>query len=175
MEIFSTHRSSEGYEAPPYTQNSDMGPNISGCSFQDALNRGLLVGVIASNDGGVLPGRWGIGRAAVCAEECTRETIWQALLDRRCYGVTGDRIKLQFSINDSPMGSVLDGNGTVNVDVDVEGSYALDRIELIQNGHVADTYCHSGKWEEQTLSSKRYKILIEAGWGSGSFYGFNMI
>jgi len=172
MEIFSTHGSSEGGDTPPYSQNSDMGPNVSGCSFQDALARGLVVGVIASNDGVVLPGRWGIGRAAVWAEQCTREAVWKALLNRRCYGVTGDRIKLQFSINDSPMGSVIDGRGSVEVNVDVEGSYTLDRIELIQNGHVADTYCHSGKWEEKSLRSNRYKILIEAGWGTGSFYGF---
>lgn len=174
MEIFSCHGSSEGCNTPfPLEGNTAMAPRTTGGTFQDALAKGLIVGVIASNDGPGLPGRWGIGRAGVWAEECTRESIWEAVLSRRTYAVTGDRIELDFSINNAPMGSIIKASGSINAEVNVRGSNAIDRIELLQNGIVVDTYCHSGKWEKSP-ESKRFKVFIHAGWGPATHFGYNI-
>ncbi len=173
MEIFSGHGSSEGCNTPfPLEQNSDMGPRTTGGTFHDALARGYRIGVIGSNDGAGLPGRWGIGRAGVWARECTREAIWEALLARRTYATTGDRIELDFQIEGAPMGSVIQVDSPVDVDVTVVGSHAIDRVELLQNGYVVDTYCHSGRWEYQAQESGRFKVFIEAGWGPAADYGY---
>lgn len=166
MEIYSQHGSSEGCGTPlPLEHNPNMGPRTSGGSFQDALRRGYRIGVIASNDGPGLPGRWGLGRTAVWARECTREAIWDALNARRCYAVTGDRIVLEMSVQGKPMGSQLTGRGTVDVEVSVVGSQALDRIELVNTGVVADTYCHAGSWERNLPETGRLKVFVQAGWG----------
>ncbi len=173
MEIFSIHGSSEGCNTPyPMENNRSMGPRTSGGTFQDALARGYLIGVIGSNDGQGLPGRWGKGRAGVWAEDCTREAIWDALCKRRTYAVTGDRIILDFEIEGAPMGSVTKAGSFVDVSVSVIGSNAIDRIELLKNGNVVDTYCHSGKWEKDADKCERVKVLVEVGWGPSSKYGF---
>ncbi len=173
MEVFSIHGSSEGCNTPfPLEQNSSMGPRTTGGTLHDALARGYQVGVIGSNDGSGLPGRWGIGRAGVWARECTREAIWEALLARRTYATTGDRIKLDFQINGAPMGSVIQRDSSIDADVIIEGSHAIDRVELLQNGYVIDTYCHSGCWEDQVQKSGRFKVFIEAGWGPAAHYGY---
>ena len=172
MEVFSVHGSSEGCNTPhPMHSNSSMSPRTSGGAFQDALARGLRIGVIGSNDYSGLPGRWGLGRAAVWAADCTREAIFEALLARRTYAVTGDRIELEVSLDGSPMGAEIAAAGPVAVQVKVRGSHAVDRIELLHNGVVLDTYCHSGKWERQPASRGRFKIYIESGWGAAGHYG----
>jgi len=155
MEIFSIHGSSEGCNTPlGMTSNTSMGPRTSGGTLHDALARGDRIGVIGSNDYVGLQGRWGIGRAALWATDCTRGAIWDAILARRTYAVTGDRIELDFQINGQPMGSVLQAAGTVDAEVRVVGSCAIDRIELLRNGRVIDTYCHSGRWEPPISPSK---------------------
>ena len=174
MEMFSSHGSSEGCNTP-YTLNNNksMGPRTSGGTFQDALARGYLIGVIGSNDGAGLPGRWGKGRAGVWAKECTRQAIWDAFRKRRTYAVTGDRIILDFNIEGTPMGSVTEAGSSVDISVSVTGSGAIDRIELLGNGNVVDTYCHSGRWEKNTDKCERFKILSEVGWGPAGKYGFS--
>jgi hypothetical protein len=173
MEICSIHGSSEACVAPvDMVSNASMGPRASGSTFHDALARGYRIGVIGSNDYEGLAGRWGIGRAAVWATDCTREAIWDALLARRTYGVTGDRIELDFSINGQPMGSVLQSSRTVAAEVTAVGSHAIDRIELVHNGRVVATANHTGNWAPPAAGTACYKFRVEAGWGPAERYGF---
>ena len=72
--------------------------DYSGHYAADALERGWLLGLIASSDDHagrpgatdwlrtqqVYPG----GLVAVWAPELTREALWDALWNRRCYGTT---------------------------------------------------------------------------------------
>ena len=172
MEICSIHGSSEGCLAPvDMVSNASMGPRASGGTFQDALARGHRIGVIASNDYIGLQGRWGIGRAAVWAEACTREAIWEAILARRTYGVTGDRIELDFRINGQPMGSLLQAAGTVDAEAVVVGSHAIDRIELLHNNRVVATHNHASAIGAAPAPG-RFKLRLEAGWGPADRYGF---
>ena len=173
MEIFSGHRSSEGCNTPyPLERNESMGPRTTGGTFQDALAQGIRIGVIGSNDGATLPGRWNMGRAATLAKDCTREDIWEAVSQRRTYAVTGDRILLDVCVEGQPMGSVLSAGDAVDVDVFVVGTHAIDRVELIHNNVTADTYCHAGKWERSASEADRYKVEMELGWGPAVNYGF---
>lgn len=175
MELYSQHGSSEAVEAPEFmAYNTSMGPGASGGTFQDALARGLRVGVIGSNDGPGLPGRWGMGRAAVWSRENSREAIWESLLARRTYAVTGDRIRLDVRIDDTPMGGELSTQGTVDVAVDTIGSQAIDKIELVHNGRIAAKYAHVGKPRKGEQFPERLKLLVEVGWGPAAHNGFKL-
>ncbi|MFP4058757.1 MAG: DUF3604 domain-containing protein [Candidatus Brocadiia bacterium] len=176
MEVVSIHGSSEGCDTPlGMTSNTSMGPRAAGGTFHDALARGLRVGVLGSNDYAGLPGRWGIGRAAVWAEACTREAIWEALLARRTYAVTGDRIELDFRVAGQPMGSELEAGGPVDAQVQVVGSAAIDRIDLLNAGRLVASHVPADRPETppaQTGERSRYKVRIEVGWGPCATYGF---
>jgi len=172
MEVFSAHGSSEGVDTPyPLASNGSMAPRVSGGTFQDALARNIRIGVIGSNDGAGLPGRWGKGRAAVWAADCTREAIWEAVRARRTYAATGDRIELELSVEGQPMGASLRAGSEVAAEVKVAGSAPIDRVELLLNGAVAQTYCHAGQWEADAAAADRYKVRIETGWGPATHYG----
>jgi len=75
---------------------------------QAAWAKGLRMGVICSSDEhwGEPGNHWG-GMACVWAPDLTREAIFDGLWARRCYGTTGARILLAFSINGQPMGQEL--------------------------------------------------------------------
>ena len=172
MEMTSCHGSSEGEGALlPLERNVSMGPLAEGGTFQDALARGIRTGVIGSNDGDGLAGQWNQGLAAVWADDVTREAIWEALLARRCYAVTGDRIRLEFLVNDAPMGASLARTDDLQATVRVECSQAIDRIELVQNGEVVATHCHQENARSRERSST-VKVLIECGWGGAVYMGW---
>ena len=175
-EVFSVHGSSEGCNAPfTMTRNGAMAPRVSMNSVHAALDRGHRLGIIASGDNGLgFAGKWGIGLMAAVADDLTRESLWEAFKARRVYGVTGDRIKLDYSLGDAPMGSLIEGSGPRTLRASVECTEALDRIEVIRDGRVAHTHCHAGTWEPPSEGTVRCKIPFEFGWGPAASYGFEV-
>jgi len=165
-EIYSLHGCSETDEEwIGLRPNTHMGPGLGGGTYQDGLDRGYHVGAICSTDNwGEMPAHYGRGTMACLAEQLTRESLWQAFKARRVYGVTGDRIRLEFRLNDAVMGEVVAVKGPREVTVNVVGADALDRIELLRNGRVIATHCHQGTWD-MPCGRSRFKLRIEAGWG----------
>jgi len=165
-EIFSGHGCSEGEGSPvPMARNTIMGPRVTGNTIQDGLAQGCRFGIIASQDGWPFAGRHGAGLMACYAEELTRESLWEAFLARRVYGVTGDRIKLDSRINNRSMGEAFEGSGNLRVRASAVGTQAIDRIELIKDNRVVATHCHQGTWRNPARGTVRVKLQIEHGWG----------
>jgi hypothetical protein len=169
MEVYSSHGSSEGVATPiGMDDNPSMGPRTSGGTFQDALDRGHHLGVVASNDGPGLPGTWGKGLAGVWASELTREALWEAITARRTIGVTGDRIRLWWDIDGTPLGSSVTGPAETAT-VDVDAPLPLDRIDLLEDGQLVDRYSHLPA--TRAPDAGRYRCLVEMGWGPTDHYG----
>jgi hypothetical protein len=168
MELYSNQGSSEAVDSPvPMDTFRILGPRTSGGTFVDGLDRGHRVGVIGSNDQPGLPGTWGKGVTGIWAKDLTREAVWEAIRERRTYAVTGDRIRLWFEVDGTPMGSVVDSaSDTLEATVAVDCPQALDRIELIHDGRVLRTYTHQGNWVQN--GSDVYRMLVEVGWGPGT-------
>ena len=167
-EVYSNHGCSETDEEwVGMRQNSHMGPPIGGGAYQNALDRGHHLGAVCGTDNwGEMPGHFGRGRAACLATALTREALWEAFLARRVYGVTGDRIQLDFTVNNAPMGSIICARGPRTIRVRTVGCDALDRIEILRNGRVIATHCHQGTWRlPRPGQTSRFKMRIEAGWG----------
>jgi len=113
----------------------------------DALQRGYKVGITAGTDGvmgrpgACHPGRRLIrnlrnGLTAVYATELTREAIWEALRQRRCYATTGERMRLWFELNGIAMGAEIETNDLPIASFAVEGTGPLERIDLLRGTDV---------------------------------------
>lgn len=111
--------------------------------FMDALSRGYRVGLTAGTDGvmgrpgACHPGRRLIrnlrnGLTAVYAHELTRESLWEALQQRRCYATTGERIRLWFEVNGQAMGSELQTHKPPTVRFRVDGTKPIERVDLFR-------------------------------------------
>ncbi|NPV07411.1 MAG: DUF3604 domain-containing protein [Anaerolineae bacterium] len=173
-EIYSSHGSSEGCNTPfTLERNQDMAPRVSGGSIQDGLAHGYRIGIMASSDShNGYPGPWGSGLMGVYAAELSRPALWEAFLQRRVFGVTGDRMALAFRLNGHFMGSDIRAHPPMEITGTVVGSDAIDRIELLRDNRVVHTLCHADRWEvPQGGGPHRLKLRLQCGWGLSPRYG----
>jgi hypothetical protein len=164
VEIYSLHGCSESDEAP-YPMLHTMGPRDSRSTARAGLERGHRFGLVASTDQhSGYPGSYGEGRVGVYARELTREAIWEALLARRTYAVTGDRIEASFAVNGELLGGETSGSRR-EIAFEAVGSDFWDYAEVTKNGRVWRRWAPvpSGR----ALPAKRrarVKLRIEWGW-----------
>jgi len=166
IEIFSEWGNAEHDRAPsPYIRHTEGGRWTQN-TLQHFLKQGYRLGVVASTDDHLgFPGGYREGLAAVFAKELTREAIFDALRSRRCYAVSGDRIRLDFCLNGRRMGSELPYSRERELAVDVTGWDQVDRVEILKNNRVLhrdfpmDRIPAAARWDEPVL------LRFEYGWG----------
>lgn len=166
LEIYSEHGNAERDNAPHQYIRHSMGGCWTKNTLEYALASGHRIGVIANTDDHLgYPGAYGEGLAAVLAEELSRESIFDAIQRRRTYGVTGDRIKLNFKLNGHFMGEEIPFSTERDMDIRVSGWDKIDRVEIIKNNQVIyrdfpiDRKISRSSWNKQIL------LRIEYGWG----------
>ncbi len=110
------------------------------------LRRGHRFGFVASSDSHGLLWHHGecrkrdpyrTGLTAVQTQSLDRDAIFAAIASRRCYATSGAKIRLDFTANGEPMGSILKGGGTMEVEAQVTGESALASLELVTPDGVA--------------------------------------
>ena len=173
MEIYSCWGQSESIDMDLW--NKALTP---GAGAWEALSRGYKLGLIASTDNHVgMPGRSYIGDrqghtpfkgglCAIWAPELTRDSLFHALKERRCYGTTGSRLLMRFTIDNAPMGSVLPVSTSIRkLSVEVQGTHAIDRVEIIRNSMAWRTITPERQDDESLLCT-----LDIPSPGSGYYY-----
>jgi hypothetical protein len=88
------------------------------------------------------------------------------------YAVTGDRILLDLQVKNAKMGEYLRTESPIEIKVDIEGSDAVDRVELLRDGRVIETHCHIDSWPASIPDPVRFKLRLEFGWGPKASKGF---
>lgn len=163
VEIYSRHGLAED-DLGDYPNLHDMGPRNYAGTMLAGLNRGLKFGVIGSTDQHAgYPGSYGDGLIAVIAPRNSRADIWKAMEERHVYCVTGDKIKLDFRINNGIMGDEITGNRR-NISLNVEGQNFIDYVDIIKNGKRLkriDMPFSSNDYKSDIVHAK---IKVEFGW-----------
>jgi len=170
VEIYSCWGSSELPHDPYRGYGSDK---IGKLCVQEALKKGYRLGFIASSDAhdghpGNAQGTprhphlyhyQGSGRAVVLAEELTREAVFQALKERRCYATTGVPIILDFRIDDYLMGSEIPSRKIKDmprITIEVLGTFDIKKVQIIKNGDVIFTKWGHGIHETVEFKDKNF-------------------
>ena len=129
VEIYSTwgnqeYPFNEGNPIPPRYKFYGHGPHArekgvvlekKGSFVRDALEKGYKLGFTAGGDDhlGIFPsgpieienGLYKPGIMGLWAKELSRESLWEALHQRRCYGTTGPRVIIEFYLEQFFMGN----------------------------------------------------------------------
>jgi len=112
-------------------------------SARSALAMGHRLGFVGGTDTHYgQPGRSphffgeGGGLTAVYVPELTREALWDALYNRRCYATTGARILLDCRINGHPMGSEIITESDIMLEARVVGTIQEYAVDVVRNGKV---------------------------------------
>ncbi len=166
VEIYSTWGSQEnshkdGNRLPPrykffgygkYARKRGPILEKKGSFVQDALKRGYKLGFTAGGDDhfGIYPsgpvdpdnGIYPSGIMAVWAKQLTKESIWNALLNRRCYGSTGPRVIIEFHLDQFFMGDIIDLEAFSQlkskreINVKIISPIKINKVELIRNNSI---------------------------------------
>jgi len=162
VEMMSMHGQA-GDDDAPYPYLHTMGPRSGRSTVRRGLALGKTFGLIGSTDHHAAhPGSYGRGRAAVWAAELTRAGLWEALLARRVYALTGDRIVLRVAVNGAPMGAVAPVAADRTIEVAVVGGAAVDYVEVVYNHETIHRWDPIGA---TSTDGEPVKVLLELGWG----------
>ncbi len=164
VEICSVHGNSDAPGQPLQIYRPDERGFVT-----SALKRGYRLGILASGDThDGHPGRKSassvsMGIAGIWAGSLDREDIREALTARRVYGTSGEKIMLQFRIDDHWMGEIVPLSGPRNAEflVFVIGTSIIETIEVLENEEVARRFFPGGENAVQ-----KFKMRIEP----SSFY-----
>ncbi len=151
-------------EAPP----PEPGVILPDCgsSVRAALARGYRFGFIGGTDNhrgqpaSYLDSMGGIdyrahpvgGLAAIIAPELTRETLFQAMRERRTFATSGQRMLIDMRVNGAWMGAEFAAEREVTISVRAVGVRPLTRVDLIKNGSVLHTWTCEGIYHEAEVS-----------------------
>ena len=72
------------------------------------------------------------GLTCIWAEELTRQGLWRALKARRCYGTTGQRIRLEVTADEWPMGTEFTAGEPPEIRVQVWGTAPIERVDVFR-------------------------------------------
>lgn len=163
VEMVSSHGSSEA-DASPRPMYHSMGPRVHAGTVAAGLEKGYRFSIVGGTDHhGGYPGHYGAGRTAVLADALTREAIWSALAEGRCYAVTGDKIRLELDVNGTGMGQQADSAAERHIRLRVTGQDQLDRIEVFRNGRpISSQLVPPG---DPDAAAERWLLRLEWGWG----------
>jgi hypothetical protein len=117
-----------------------------GAGAWEAFRRGYRMGMIASSDNHVgMPGRsypgdrqihtpFPGGLCAIWAKELSKDSLFASLRHRHCYGTTGARIIVRFSVADAPMGSAVSrGKEPMTMRIEICGTAPVNRVEVVRD------------------------------------------
>jgi hypothetical protein len=166
VELFSEHGNAESDRGPYRYIRHSMGGRYTQNTLQRLWRQGAQVGIVASTDDHLgYPGAYGEGLVAVYAKSLTRESIMEAIKARRTYGVSADRIELDFHLNGHWMGDMIPATFNRKIHVKVKGKDVIDRVEVLRNNQVI----HRNHPIDRTIGASRWKepflCRIEFGWG----------
>jgi hypothetical protein len=142
---------------------------------RDALALGQHLGLVGGSDThGSRPGLNALPHAghpyplmaltAIEAPAHTRDDLWLAIYNRRCYAAsTGRRPLLAFTVNGQPMGARLAEpfrRAPRRIEVTITGSSPIEEILIVKNSAPAarfpgDGWCQTIEWVDQSPSPNR--------------------
>ncbi|MFA6591971.1 MAG: Tat pathway signal sequence [Bacteroidales bacterium] len=170
VEMFSRHGCAE-CDMGDYDYLHDMGPRIYEGSVQYGLEQGHKFGLMCSTDQHAgYPGSYGDGRIGVFADSPDRDKIWDAMGQRHICGITGDKIKMDFSINGAKQGDVIKSAGKRQIFVNVEAQNHIDYVDIIKNARCIARLNGPFTAAIPTEGIVRAKVKINFGWNREEEY-----
>lgn len=169
VEMYSRHGLAESDQGD-YDYLHDMGPRIFGGSVQYGLEQGHQFGLMCSTDQHAgYPGSYGDGRIGVLADQLDKDRLWEALGARHIMGVTGDKIKIDFSIDGAKMGDII-RDGRREIMVAVQAQNYIDYVDIIKNARCIARL--NGPFTAPVPEKKtiRAKIPVSFGWNREETY-----
>lgn len=155
-------RGVKGFPKPPAPIKDFGNKDHNRGVYQRALHNGFKLGVFASSDHISTHVSFG----GVYVKELTREGIIEGFNARRTIAAT-DKIFIEFTVNGSPMGTVIKSKTNPKLKFSVDGTAPIKRITVIRNEKNYQVFepklDFSGEWTDPKplKGDNRYYLRIE--------------
>ena len=162
VEIFSEHGNSLEY----YSHKTMMSHSMGGVSKQQTvcenLKSGLKIGFIADTDDHCgYPGNYGEGLTCIVSDKLDRPSMIEALRDRHCYAVTGDRIEIDMRVNDTfMMGDIVEID-TIDLVMNIKGQCPIKMVTLVKNSEPVQFWT---PYTATPIEDTKKLLKLEWGW-----------
>jgi len=168
VEMYSMHGCAEADENDkPFLHT--MGPVSAHGTIQYGLGAaGARFGVLGNTDHhSAHPGSYGHGCSGIWAERLERESIWEALQNRRTYALSADKMGLKFAVNKSLMGSTAPLRDSQELVFDIAAGGVLDHVDIIKNGRLYHRFSQPDMTPPAAWAAREMKtaLYLEVGWG----------
>ena len=149
VEIVSLHGAYEFMQNKPIYHRG----GVKGCFVQDGLARGLMFGIVGGTDTHGLIWHHHVGWKRDClrsgltcllAKELTREALFDAMKNRRCYGTSGVKMRILFEVEDAMMGQVIKLDKPPRIRVEVMSPTDVQWLQIVRNNDTINTYGGEG-------------------------------
>ena len=142
MEVTSGHGIYETYDRARAVPDWLRRPPVGKSSIQDGLSYGKKFGFVGSSDRHDGISGYDTGMFGVFAKELSRESVVEALRDRRSFAIRGgEPALLDFRVADVFQGSeVAAGPEPPKLSVKVSGQSLIDKVEIVRNGAYVFTH-----------------------------------
>ena len=141
-----------------------------------ALEKGYKLGFTAGGDdhfglypsGSIDPdnGIYSPGIMAIWAKKLTKEALWDALHNRKCYGTTGPRVIIEFYLDHYFMGDIIKLEENLNyvksrtIKSLIISQINIEIVELIRNNQVIlRKEINTTQWEEVYFDSEPFETI----------------
>ena len=164
VEIFSEHGNSLEASTHMGMYSHSMGGVELSQTALNQLRHGKRFGFIADTDDHYgYPAGYGHGITAVIADKLDRRSIFDAIKKRHTYAATGDRIKIDFKLNEGMMGDFVKAADSAEITFNVEARDSLKSVEIYKNGQLFMPYS-TLDFAAAEPERDRHLVRIEWGW-----------
>ena len=141
-------------------------------SYTRALDKGWHVAPTNNQDNH--KGNWvnsNTARTVIVAPNLTRESLYEAMSNRRVYATEDENLSIDYTVNNQPMGSILSSPSTLNAKINISDPDSTDvigKVSVIVDGGVVlatKTFTtNSAQWEVAfDTSYSYYYIKVDQG------------
>ena len=150
VEVTSIHGIYETYDRARAVPDWMRRPPVGKTSIQDGLRYGKKFGLVGSSDRHDGISGYKTGMFGVFAKELNRESVVNALRQRRSYAIRGgESLLLDFRVNGAFQGAEATlGSGAPELTVAVKAESPVEKVEVVSNGEFIYTHEPSGESRE---------------------------
>jgi len=141
-------------------------------SYTRALDKGWHVAPTNNQDNH--KGNWvnsNTARTVIVAPNLTRDSLYEAMSSRRVYATEDENLSIDYTVNNQPMGSILNSPSTLNAKINISDPDSTDvigKVSVIVDGGVvlaSKTFTtNSAQWEVSfDTSYSYYYIKVDQG------------